>query len=617
MLRQTASGWNDEEHELNDAREPPGGYFYWDTPKIPDPVNAVLVERCRQPGLGGRRRRQQQERPARYGGHLSLPERRRSGRSTRKAPEATRSGFVSVALGGGAACAAPCQSRADTGVGPSVWLRRAITQTEEIGSVGAFVYTGPGVTTGQLAGPRLFPVPWQEEESYYAQRASGGLCGRLRCAGSERPRRQRRRQRRLLRKRLPVGATGCKGSGALGNSYSFEKEGLRVIVLDTSIVQAGERALAPGELEFLKQQLGEAGGHAIVVGNADLPQEYAEGRGAARQLVAAIEEGNAAAYFFDAPEQNVAETLTGAPSSAKAFGSGTLGYVNALERRTERVHRPERILGRRKSRAPKRDKYKRYAVTVRLIPDVEELAVEAEQGTLLRRSQAAAFAGLARRPRAGNRSRNTLTEFEVAPYVSIPDNCVGAGCARGIVPEYRFRSSDPHYGQFVKRNLNSAEHNAVLHDSRGKPISQESEGGKDGLFCAFNATPSGKPVEVILETGNLRYSLPVTIQAGSVRQPCGTTPLAAKPAVAEPSVSPPPVQEPPPSTSSAPTSFTVPRGGCAARAWDTSASATPAGQPVPAPGGAGRLPAGVRAGPAADARAADAAERHLARDLAS
>jgi hypothetical protein len=63
---------------------------------------------------------------------------------------------------------------------------------------------------------------------------------------------------------------------------------------------------------------------------------------------------------------------------------------------------------------------------------------------------------------------------------------------------------------------------------------------------------------VILETGNLRYSLPVTIQAGSVRQPCGTTALAGKPAVAEPSVSPPPVQEPPPSGSGAPTSFNVP-----------------------------------------------------------
>ena len=32
-------------------------------------------------------------------------------------------------------------------------------------TVGAFVYTGPGVTNGALAGPPLIPVPWQEEET--------------------------------------------------------------------------------------------------------------------------------------------------------------------------------------------------------------------------------------------------------------------------------------------------------------------------------------------------------------------------------------------------------------------------------------------------------------------
>ena len=44
VLRQTADGWSDEEHELNDAHEPPGEYFNYDTPYIPDPVSAVLVD---------------------------------------------------------------------------------------------------------------------------------------------------------------------------------------------------------------------------------------------------------------------------------------------------------------------------------------------------------------------------------------------------------------------------------------------------------------------------------------------------------------------------------------------------------------------------------------------
>ncbi len=568
VLRQTASGWNDEEHELNDAREPPGGYVFWDTPKIPDPVNALLVDPTGTQGWGvggvvnNKNPLLDTADIYRYPSTAGAP-------LDASAPEATRSGFTSVALGGGAACAAPCQTRADTGVGPDVWLRRAIAQTEEIGSVGAFVYTGPGVTTGQLAGPRLFPVPWGEEERNYAQRAGGNSV--IVCAtGAPSDREGTGEGSASFFESAFQGAAGCRGAGAVGNSYSFEKEGLRVIVLDTSLVQAGRRELAPGELEFLQQQLAEAGGHAIVAGNADLPREYSEGLGPARQLVAAIEAGNAAAYFFDAPEQNVAETLTGAPGSTRAFGSGTLGYVNVLNEEG-----PGGFIGQSgflvaEVSSTEKDRYHRFAVNVRLIPDVEELAVEAEQGTLLRRSQAASFAGLARRPRAGNRSRNTLTEYEVAPYVAIPDNCIGSACSRGIVPEYRFRSSDPHYGQFVERNLSSAEPNAVLHDAHGKPIAEEAEGGKDGLFCAFNATPPGKPIEVILETGNLRYSLPVTIQAGSVRQPCGTTALASKATVAEPNVSPPPVQEGPPATAP-PTSFSVPLPGA------------PAPAPTPAP----------------------------------
>ncbi len=59
VLRQTASGWSDEEHELNDAKEPPGDYMFYDTVYRPDPVAAVLVDRKRVTGLGRRGHRQQ------------------------------------------------------------------------------------------------------------------------------------------------------------------------------------------------------------------------------------------------------------------------------------------------------------------------------------------------------------------------------------------------------------------------------------------------------------------------------------------------------------------------------------------------------------------------------
>lgn len=580
VLRQTATGWSDEEHELNEAREPPGDYRVWDTPAIPDPVSALLVDPTGGQGWA-------------VGGIVNnanglldtadiwrYPDAEASSLETPLA-EKTGAGSVAVAVGGGAACAAPCASRADTGVGPEVWLRRAIAQTEEIGAVKAFLYTGPGVTTGETGGPRLFPVPWSEEESFYAGRTSSPDPEKLPICVAPAP-----SDREGNGEGSPAsfeaafgGAVECHGSGSAKNSYAFEREGLRVIVLDTSLVQAGQRTLAPEVLGWLQSELAEAAGHAIVVGNADLPREYSEGHGAARQLVAAIEEGSAAAYFFDAPEQNVQETLTGVAGATPAFGSGTLGYVNvASEEQAGFIGQSGSLLAEVSSTV--KTAQNRYAVTVRLVPDVEQLAVEGEQGTLLRRSQVASFAGLARRPHAGNRSSNQLYEYQVAPYVAIPDICRGAGCARGIVPEYRFSSSDPHYGQFVKRNLNSAKPNAVLYDAHGKPVPEEAEGGKDGLFCAYNATPPGKPIEVTLETGNLRYSLPVTIQGGSVRQPCGTTALATKPATAEPSVTPPPIQEAPPTNSTAPTGFKV---SVPAAPPAPAAPATPHPTPPPKP----------------------------------
>jgi hypothetical protein len=581
VLRQTSAGWSDEEHELNEAREPPGGYSYWDTPKIPDPVNALLVDAGGTQGWA-------------VGGVVNnkfalldttdiyrYPSNGEGNPLNPRAPERTSANATAIAIGGGAGCAAPCATRSDTGTGPATWLQGAIREAHEITlasttagaseGVGAFVYTGPGVTNGQLAGPRLFPVPWQTEESYYAARVAGERPSV--CVAPSSTDREGSGEGSEAYFEAAFAGSGCRSEAGPGGSFVDRVGALSVIVIDTSLVQAGQRELPAGEAQWLKERLEAANGHAIVVGNADLPQEYANGGHAARELVAVIEAGNAAAYFFDSPEQNVEERLTGAPTSTPAFGSGTLGYVNVQNEERRDFIGQSGFLVAEVSNTEKDKEGKRYGVSVRLVPDVEELAVEAEQGTLLRRSQAASFAGLARRPRAGNRARNTLSELEVAPYVKIPDNCIGAACQKGIKPEYRFRSSDHTYGEFVRRNVNSSELNAVLHDAHGKPISQEAEGGKDGLFCAFNATPAGKPVEVILETGNLRYSLPVTIQAGSVRQPCGTTALATKPAVAEPTVTPPPVQGSPPQSSAPPTSLNVP----------LPTAPVPAATPAPAP----------------------------------
>jgi hypothetical protein len=554
LLRQTASGWSDQEHELNDAQEPPGGYFYWDTPKVPDPVNAVLVDPSGAQGwaVGGivdnKHALLDTADIYRYPADGKVPA------GLYGKPETTGSGYTTVAIGGGAGCAAPCETRANTGTGPAVWLQGAIKESSEVG-IKSFVYTGPGVTDGRLAGPPLLPVPWQSEEQYYAQRASAGeitVC----TAASPTDREGTGQGGIAFYESFFKEAPGCREKEPLGPNYAFRQGELTVIVIDTSFVQGGQREVMPGEVEWLQRRLAEAGGRAIVVGNADLAQEYAEGHSAARELVAAIEAGKAAGYFFDAPEQNVRyQTLTGAAKGTPAYGSGTLGYVNVSNEEVGGFIGQSGFLLAEVSNAAGPEG--RYEARVKLVPNVEELAIEAQQGTLLRRSQAASFAGLARRPRSGNRAHNQSLELETAPYIQIPANCLGSGCARGIEPAYEFHSSDTQYGEFVKRNLHSAEPNAVEHDAHGKPISQEAEGGKDGLFCAFNATPATAPFYVTLKVANLLYKLPVTIQAGSVRQPCGTTPLRSKPASAEAPVPPPGEPQGGPAQNSAPPTSVV------------------------------------------------------------
>ncbi len=58
----------------------------------------------------------------------------------------------------------------------------------------------------------------------------------------------------------------------------------------------------------------------------------------------------------------------------------------------------------------------------------------------------------------------------------------------------------------------------------GKPIPTPA-GAKSGLFCAYNA---GTTI-VTISAGGLSASLPVTVQAGSVRRPCGTIQLKELP----------------------------------------------------------------------------------------
>jgi hypothetical protein len=174
--------------------------------------------------------------------------------------------------------------------------------------------------------------------------------------------------------------------------------------------------------------------------------------------------------------------------------------------------------------------------------------MEAKDGVLLRRSQPALFAGLARRPFAGGRSPRELDENQSYLYTPIPANCVGAACAKGVFPQYTFTSSRPDIGDFVAPNLASADPHAVLLGSEEKPVSDPTS----GLFCAYNA---GTTV-VTISAGGLSASLNVTVQAGSVRRPCGTTRLKEIPVKTQVTI--PPLQPTPAPVGSAPPLALVP-----------------------------------------------------------
>jgi hypothetical protein len=580
ILRQTASGWSDETHELNPASEPQGGYTYHDLPYRLDPILAAVVSPSGGEGWA-------------VGGEVNSNERLETGDLERYPNEgATPLGEgaapvpaevpahgsgeakdVTFAVGGGAQCSAPCADRADARIGPDVWLTEALRRAAGTGAR-AFLYTGPRVTTAETQGPKTQPIPFAQELDRYAQILGSSpiaayaaispdeLNARPESNGSE-------ATFQAAFAGFPQAALstedgkeqGCDGTiGCQTAYYAFEQPGeggtVRVVVLDdSSDVDSVQLSWLAGQLAGAK-----AIGHpAIVVGNADLNAQIQNGDTAAAAVAQTLASGDASAYFYDAPEANVQRPLLG--TQVPSFGSGTLGYVNVANERFGDFHGASGFMLAQVEFATY-DKTTNVArVTARLIPDIGELALEAVDGILLRRSEPGFFDALARRPRAGGQAVNSSQETDIDPYIPIPEECVGRECAVGMFPEYEFSSSDKEVGQFVVHNRAAANQPlAVEQNARGEAIPDEPVGEVDGqpvnekgeaipreqsgLFCPyFQGTTT-----VTIEAGGLKSSLPVTVQAGSVREPCGTVPqkhLAAAAASAS-APAPPPAPAPAP-----------------------------------------------------------------------
>jgi hypothetical protein len=570
LLRETSSGWQDLEHQAypNPDESSPN----LDEPAWPDAVLALDVTPSGQEGwaIGGQTGgivqgssvtenatvlAAQTAAAMRLGSGPTPPQ---SGGAT----IATPTGEATFAVGGDAQCAAPCADFANEGLGPDVWLSAALARAAQIPGLHGFLYTGSHIAAKTAGAAPLGADEFERELAQYREDLDGGGALPVYPAASVTDAQSEGGSVEAFDATILGGLAGTVPPGTPSPppgtaAYAFESAGdggtVRVIVLDYSGPQ-----LAPGELSWLVAQLQDAraaGVPAIVMGSANLVEPEADNYAQdAPSVVAALLQNGASVYLFDSPGANRSEQIGSGASAIPAFGTGTLGYVLPSAR-------PEESLGSSGflltsvNVAQRNPATNRAPVTVTLTPNIAQLGLDASDGTLLRRSQVALFQGLARIPQAGFElagGRQAGAVVAPEPYVPIPEICKGVDCSQFIAPSYSFSSSRPDIGDFVEPEPSNSNPRAVLQGADGKPIPDS----QSGLFCAFNAGTT----TVSITTGGLTYSEPVTVQAGSVEQPCGTVPLKnPPPATSSVSVPPTPVSpSPTPASSPTPVSFTPP-----------------------------------------------------------
>lgn len=573
LLRQTATGWSDQTHELDAIKQPEGGYTpYWDEPYRPDPIEAMLIDPTGTEGwaIGGdigqaEDIRTQTSDIERYPAESFAEANGKITKSESAKEQAERArereiesqlervplvtGDVTLAVGGHAECANPCGNRARAGIGPQVWLSDALAEARNE-NVKGFYYLGPSVTEGKIGGQqRALALPYTNEferlASLLAEGEGGGMSVHLVATPQDRDARPYSEGNESLFAASELkhhlapegshavpdceGSEQCAGAYALTEGGSAGDEQVRVIVLDESdSVGARQRAWLEAELSAAKA----ARTPAVVLGASSLNAEMSGGEQWAVDVADILEADEASAYLYDSPEEDVTEKLHAGHEEVPTYGTGTLGYEQAIREAQGDFHGASGIVLAQVELTRRRAGSNRVPVTARLIPVIGELALEAKGGVLLKRSSTDFFAGLARRPRAGTLAQVNENESLTDPYIPIPEECIGKECAQGLRPEYTFYSLNKDIGAFVKRNTAAAGNpDAVLQNAKGEPESSEPELGEvpteqAGLFCAFNKGET----TVWIAAGGLVAKLRVQVQAGSVREPCGTVKLTNVPA---------------------------------------------------------------------------------------
>ncbi|HEX5989441.1 MAG TPA: hypothetical protein VFY75_04420 [Solirubrobacterales bacterium] len=605
LLRENAAGWVDEQRTAYATSSD-------DTPVKSDPVLSLLLDSAGNGwavgGWSGDADSVGRGTSARGGSGRAVRERVRTaavfrygaGGSSPPAagakPVPMPAGPVRFAVTGHAECDSSCADLALQGIGPDRSLAAALrTAAGLAGGDGprALLYTGNRVNTGldqadasryaQLLGSApgipVFPALGSNDvaggpgadafksafAAFPAPLGSGGLPGGISTAG------------------IPGAAPD---PGKARTHYAFDSSGpggaVRVIVIDNSLgsLAASDAYQNPAEaqLPWLEAVLADARGKGIptvVMGSRSLNPNFTPKLNIAsdgNQVAQALLAGGASAYLFDRPEENRAIPIpAGSAETIPSYGVGSLGYRSQVSGAAglevaDSLFGDAGLLTIEVDAAGRDPATNRAPVSARLIPLIEDLSLEATDGTLLRRSRPALFRGLGRRPRGGDRwgqasASGVPNPSGGDPYTLFPPaQCLVAGCAARIAPEYTFTSSDPDIADFVKQDPASTNLRKPYLDADDKVVTDNTS----SLLCPFNAGTT----TVTVAAGGYSYSEQVRVQPGSVQRPCGTRPLrpdrfkrgtpsAAPPAPPPPPNSPPsspPVEfQPPPLSPPAPT----------------------------------------------------------------
>lgn len=583
LLQQTANGWTDMEHQTLPTASRQGA---GDLPVRPDPVFALLVEPSGAQGLavGGQT----------YDTGGGGPEENAETAGVQRFPAASPQSDLSsspiasspsqakFALGGDSVCVELCFDLANEGIGPDVWLTHALQSAQQISGIRAFLYTGgrvPNIAQSTEAFTR------ELERFQELLGAAGSLPVYVAASRELEP--SGIGAGPFEAKLLPGGITRCTTSGSAicpggAGAYSLTTSGttggpVQLIVLDFSrgtLEGPSSSGASPhAQEEWLEQELRAAkarGVPAIVMG-ADalgftLPNQVEPVVSQAKDaavLARILVQGGASAYLFDYPGVNAQTQITYGGASIPAIGSGTLGSEEPTTGKADSLRSSAYLLLSVNTKA--RDPGTNVApVSVRAIPNTGELSMNATNGTLLRRSKVALFEGLARRPSAGMAvggadpaTHGVLIDPEA--YDPIPTDCLGPNCPYEVPLEYTFTSSNPEVGGFVVHETSTEEAVQVKLNAQDKPIPDEPRNGKGELLPGdqFAENSKGEPVNekdevvpashsalfcpynegtttITITTGGLSYSMPVTVQGGSVTLPCGTVPLKNPPPRIEP-----------------------------------------------------------------------------------